>query len=94
MTDFDRWIDLVVWGGTLMVTGYLMGTLYEHKNAQVFTHLTEQPKETLGQVDDDRGDIALAFLSSGQARFVEAPAVEDSSVETTATTVQSNGTGS
>jgi putative nucleotidyltransferase with HDIG domain len=35
VTDFDRWVDLVLWGGTLMVTGYLMGTLYEHKNAQV-----------------------------------------------------------
>jgi putative nucleotidyltransferase with HDIG domain len=33
--DYDRWVDLTVWGGTLMVTGYLMGTLYEHKNAQV-----------------------------------------------------------
>jgi putative nucleotidyltransferase with HDIG domain len=32
---FDRWIDLTVWGGTLMVTGYLMGSLYEHKNAQL-----------------------------------------------------------
>jgi putative nucleotidyltransferase with HDIG domain len=25
----------VVWGGSLMVTGYLMGTLYEHKNQQI-----------------------------------------------------------
>ena len=32
---FDRWVDLTMWGGTLMVTGYLMGTLYEHKNAQL-----------------------------------------------------------
>jgi putative nucleotidyltransferase with HDIG domain len=35
LDDFDRMVDLTVWGGTLMVTGYLMGTLYEHKNAQV-----------------------------------------------------------
>ena len=26
------WLDLSVWGGTLIVTGYLMGTLYEHMN--------------------------------------------------------------
>ena len=29
------WLDLVAWGGTLIVTAYLMGTLYEHKNAQL-----------------------------------------------------------
>jgi putative nucleotidyltransferase with HDIG domain len=31
----STWLDLTVWGGTLMVTGYLMGTLYEHKNMQL-----------------------------------------------------------
>ena len=31
----ERWVDIVVWGGTLVVTAYLMGTLYEHKDAQV-----------------------------------------------------------
>ncbi|HET7618295.1 MAG TPA: HD-GYP domain-containing protein [Vicinamibacterales bacterium] len=31
----ERWIDITVWGGVLMVTGYAMGTLYEHKSAQV-----------------------------------------------------------
>ncbi len=30
-----KWIDLTIWGGTLMVTGYLMGTLCDHKAAQV-----------------------------------------------------------
>ena len=29
------WLDIAVWGGTLIVTGYLMGTLYEHKDRQV-----------------------------------------------------------
>ena len=29
------WLDLSAWGGTLIVTGYLMGTLYEHKNVQL-----------------------------------------------------------
>jgi putative nucleotidyltransferase with HDIG domain len=29
------WPDLVAWGGTLIVTAYLMGTLYEHKNSQL-----------------------------------------------------------
>ena len=29
------WLDLASWGGMLVVTGYLMGTLYEHKNAQL-----------------------------------------------------------
>jgi putative nucleotidyltransferase with HDIG domain len=32
---WDKWVDVTVWGGLLLVTGYLMGTLYEHKNAQV-----------------------------------------------------------
>ena len=29
------WLDIAVWGGTLIVTGYFMGTLYEHKDRQV-----------------------------------------------------------
>jgi putative nucleotidyltransferase with HDIG domain len=29
------WFDLSAWGGILVVTGYLMGTLYEHKNTQL-----------------------------------------------------------
>ena len=31
----EQWLDITVWGGTLIVTAYLMGTLYEHKDAQV-----------------------------------------------------------
>jgi putative nucleotidyltransferase with HDIG domain len=30
-----RWLDTTIWGGTLIVTAYLMGTLYEHQRAQV-----------------------------------------------------------
>jgi putative nucleotidyltransferase with HDIG domain len=29
------WLDLVAWGCSLIVTAYLMGTLYEHKNEQL-----------------------------------------------------------
>ena len=31
----EQWVDIIVWGGTLIVTAYLMGTLYEHKDAQL-----------------------------------------------------------
>jgi putative nucleotidyltransferase with HDIG domain len=31
----SAWLDLMAWGGILILTGYLMGTLYEHKNAQI-----------------------------------------------------------
>ncbi len=31
----DAWLEIVVWGGSLVITGYLMGTLYEHKNQQI-----------------------------------------------------------
>jgi putative nucleotidyltransferase with HDIG domain len=31
----DQWLDISVWGGLLIITGYLMGTLYEHMNHQV-----------------------------------------------------------
>jgi putative nucleotidyltransferase with HDIG domain len=31
----EQWLDITIWGGTLMVTGYLMGTLCDHKAAQV-----------------------------------------------------------
>lgn len=30
-----RWMDVLIWGGTLMVTAYLMGTLYDHKKSQL-----------------------------------------------------------
>jgi putative nucleotidyltransferase with HDIG domain len=31
----DRWLDVTAWGSTLVVTGYLMGTLYQHRSAQL-----------------------------------------------------------
>ncbi len=31
----ERWLDVMAWGSVLIITGYLMGTLYEHKTAQV-----------------------------------------------------------
>jgi putative nucleotidyltransferase with HDIG domain len=30
-----RWLDIVVWGGVLIVTGYSMGTLHEHSAGQI-----------------------------------------------------------
>ena len=30
-----QWVDIAVWGGMLIVTAYLMGTLYEHKDTQL-----------------------------------------------------------
>ena len=30
-----RWLDIAVWGGVLIVTGYSMGTLYEHSASQI-----------------------------------------------------------
>ena len=30
-----RWLDIIVWGGVLMITGYSMGTLYEHSALQI-----------------------------------------------------------
>ncbi len=29
------WMDVLMWACVLVLTGYLMGTLYEHKNAQI-----------------------------------------------------------
>ena len=34
-SSYDRWLELIVWGGSLVVTGYLMGTLYEQKSRQI-----------------------------------------------------------
>ncbi|MEP6915097.1 MAG: HD-GYP domain-containing protein [Acidobacteriota bacterium] len=31
----SRWLDLTAWGGVLVLTGYSMGTLYEHKTGQI-----------------------------------------------------------
>ena len=30
-----KWLDVMVWGGSLLITGYMMGGLCERKNAQV-----------------------------------------------------------
>jgi len=35
-----QWVDLTVWGGILLITGYTMGSLYERKDAQ-FRELRE-----------------------------------------------------
>jgi len=35
MTPLGKWLDVVVWGGALLITGYMMGSLCERKNAQV-----------------------------------------------------------
>lgn len=31
----EKWFEIVVWGGTLVITAYLMGTLYDKQKAQV-----------------------------------------------------------
>jgi len=31
----EKWYDIAIWGGTLMVTAYAMGTLYEKKEARI-----------------------------------------------------------
>lgn len=33
--DFYKWIDIATWGGFMLITGYLMGHLYEKKTAAV-----------------------------------------------------------
>jgi putative nucleotidyltransferase with HDIG domain len=35
MMTATRWLDITIWGGVLMITGYSMGTLYEHRSAQI-----------------------------------------------------------
>ena len=35
MVASGRWLDIAVWGGVLIVTGYSMGTLYEHSASQI-----------------------------------------------------------
>ena len=33
--DLAKWLDVIVWGGSLLITGYMMGGMCERKNAQV-----------------------------------------------------------
>ena len=42
----DRWLEIVVWGGILVITGYAMGTLYE-KNENYFDELRQTYKGIL-----------------------------------------------
>jgi putative nucleotidyltransferase with HDIG domain len=32
---YTKWLDVMVWGGSLLITGYMMGTLCERKNSQL-----------------------------------------------------------
>jgi len=34
-SPFEKWLDIGAWGGILIVTGSLMGALYDHKTAQL-----------------------------------------------------------
>jgi putative nucleotidyltransferase with HDIG domain len=34
-TRVDQWLDVIAWGSVLIVTGYMMGTLYDHRSAQL-----------------------------------------------------------
>jgi len=34
-SSVTQWMDVLMWACVLIITGYLMGTLYEHKNAQL-----------------------------------------------------------
>jgi len=34
-TFYSQWLEIICWGCSLVITGYLMGTLYEHKNDQL-----------------------------------------------------------
>src|SRR4029079_14305620 len=34
-TPMGKWVDITVWGGVLVITGYSMGSLYEHKASQL-----------------------------------------------------------
>ena len=34
-SPIGRWVDITVWGGVLIITGYSMGSLYEHKASQL-----------------------------------------------------------
>jgi len=33
--SYEVWLELTVWGGSLIITGWLMGALHDHKSAQV-----------------------------------------------------------
>jgi HD-GYP domain-containing protein (c-di-GMP phosphodiesterase class II) len=35
MSGYSKWLDVMVWGGSLVITGYLMGTLCERQNVQL-----------------------------------------------------------
>lgn len=34
-TGITKWLDVTVWGGSLLITGYMMGALCERRNAQL-----------------------------------------------------------
>ena len=34
-TGIAKWLDVTVWGGSLLITGYMMGALCERRNAQL-----------------------------------------------------------
>jgi len=87
-------------GRLLNVDQHEADGLYAPNKAEVLSAVTGQA------VSDEELDIWLArltpqeretfmmLLAKAQGRWVEPPAIEEGSIETTATTVQSNGAGS
>lgn len=46
---YEFWIELALWGGVLLVTGYRMGSLCEHKDTQLrelAQHLSRRPHDS------------------------------------------------
>jgi putative nucleotidyltransferase with HDIG domain len=55
--DLERWLDIGTWGGFLLVTGYLMGMMYEKKEAarrdihRTYSGILEMLSQMIDSVD-------------------------------------------
>ena len=67
-----RWMDVTVWGGSLVLTGYGMGTLYRHETAQVQEHAHHDKFDGSGYNPTRGEDIPI------EARIVAVADVYDS----------------
>src|ERR1022692_291959 len=67
---FDRWFDMAVWSGFLVLTAYAMGTLYESKERHIQEVRTAALLHDIGKLDISR-DILYKAAKLSASEFQE-----------------------
>ncbi|MEJ2324043.1 MAG: HD-GYP domain-containing protein [Nitrospirota bacterium] len=83
-SDLYRWLDLMTWGGFLVLTGYLMGVLYEKKEKtalelrNTYTGIIEMLSALIDSVDKQTQSHSyrVSMIAEKIARQLRCPEIE------------------